>query len=355
MAVRRGICPVCKATTNFANMVFPVNDKADRCFCPRCLKELKPIEAIQKYEEALQKKIKEADKTLYLIGDADKAYRMYGDIISLDDSYLQAYLGRFMALIYHSTVRRSYIYEATLLMSNEVISIMHKSESKNEYVAFISRAIKTVDEYFATVKKRIIFRKYFYEPECIEIYYKLLKDIYDFKKLLLGEAQFLSRHSDIPKANSLVNQLTNHLEDLDKKINQSYITVYGEIYHIGKIKRNGDIVIEKLDDTVKTNLHRYHMATLDQKNKKLRQIDDIIFKNYRSMMKVVPFASIISGASLLAALILGLMTYLYRESDLALYIFMTSTAIALILSISFLIVIFVFRGKIALRRKKLKS
>lgn len=296
------LCPYCKITS-IEEQLFDVNSNLEKCYCPKCMRLIEVKDARKQYEDSMAKYLKKADFTLYVKCDAETAYKQYGDILNIDRTYLEAYLGRIMSLLYFGTLRKSYIKEASTLYEEEISDVIRASNKREAYFKFISKASSVLDEYLLLSKRKLTFKKYFYDEECLTLYLQRINEILSFKKILSSEATYLAKHSDEAKAGVLANALSIQVEELNKKLNLNYRTVNGDLYHLDKIKRDGSILLASLDDHINTHLSRYRMASLNKKSKEFRQIKDVIFVNYRHLALLIAISSFflilfVSGAGI---------------------------------------------------------
>lgn len=62
--LKKAYCTHCK-TENELNRIFEVNPDAEICYCPFCMTELKPKEAIDDYNYFISQKVLKANRLLY--------------------------------------------------------------------------------------------------------------------------------------------------------------------------------------------------------------------------------------------------------------------------------------------------
>ena len=108
MAVlRKGFCKHCEGEESLR--IFNVNKDAEVCYCPHCMKEMQPKEAIKEYGELISYYLKKASKYLFESTEYLLAYQTFAHVIDLDDTIKVARFGRVLSLVYLSTLRTSKI------------------------------------------------------------------------------------------------------------------------------------------------------------------------------------------------------------------------------------------------------
>ncbi len=188
MATKKGLCPHCK-TRRMDHRIFDVNPEASTCFCPVCMQEVEPKVAIDKYNNYIQKLLDKANNTLFVTCDPEVAYREYADVIELEPKNAYALLGRILCLIYMGKVRKSYLNEAYSLLEHT----SYEGCNLKEYIAFIKKINFALDEYETVLKKKLTFKSYFYDIECLKLYWVHLYNVIKFKELLLAMVSELKK------------------------------------------------------------------------------------------------------------------------------------------------------------------
>ena len=104
MAVlKKGFCTHCEGDEKLR--IFNVNKEADVCYCPHCMKEMQPKQAIKDYGDLISSYLKKASKYLFESTEYLLAYQTFAHIIDLDETIKVARFGRVLALVYLSSLR----------------------------------------------------------------------------------------------------------------------------------------------------------------------------------------------------------------------------------------------------------
>lgn len=352
MATEKGLCPHCGNAKNIKKRLFVVNTDSKSCFCPHCMKQISPIECVEAFKNTVNQILRQADIELYVKGRTEVAYKMFADVISVDKNNYDAYFGRIKSLIYSSTVRKVHFVEAAELIEFESVSFFHKMEDKEKYFSFISKVNKGSDDYLKTLNKRLMFRTYFYDMECVETVLTRINQIIIFKKALLSEADFLVKHYKNNKCVTLKNDIAKSIEEKTALLKRSFKTMDGKTYYLDRIKRTGEAVAKENKEEVSAPITFYKPYTLDYSNKKLRHIKDNIFVTYRNsfIKSFICFASTI--VCFLLGAVSGILCYFYLNDKILLPLFAAIGCIAalgLLVSLTILLILLRY-----IKKRKLK-
>lgn len=279
MATKKGLCPYCR-TIRVDRRIFPVNPEASTCFCPTCMREMEPKLAIEGYKEYLDSQLKIADKSLFVTCDPVLAYQQYASVIELEAKEAHALLGRILCLIYMGRVRKSYLKEALTLLE----ATSYEGCSINDFAFFLKKINFALDEYDASLQKKLTFRSYYYDEECLKLYYSHFNDIILLKELLLEIAENIKKKATSQQNEVLINLLKHNLEEKRRILKQEVYTADGTSYKFDRINR-GKVELIKTNHDMETHLSRYRLATLDNNDKKNRHISDEIFKDYTKIAR----------------------------------------------------------------------
>ena len=285
MATKRGLCPYCKIN-NIQHSIFLVNPEASSVFCGTNMHQISPQEAIKNYERYMQGLIKKADDTLNVVCNPALAYQEYADVIEIDNSYVRPYLGRLLCLVYMSKVRKNHLHEAKLLLEVGTEETFTKVSDFPVVFNALRNIVKVTEEYLGALKKKLTFRQYFYDTDCLKLYCLHINEILKFKDLLLEETKVIVKKAKKQDAEVLHEILEHNIEEKNILLKETdHITVDGKHYRFVKVRRNGEVEIEDVTKR-KTNTFasRYRMATLNPDDKKLRYIKDLIFKDYTTII-----------------------------------------------------------------------
>lgn len=347
MATKKGLCPYC-TTHRVDRRIFPVNPEASTCFCPLCMKEMEPITAIEGYQELINKMLLKADNTLFVTCDPVLAYSEYAEVIELEPKEAHALLGRILCLIYMGKVRKSYLLEAYTLLENTP----YEGCNIDEFIFFLKKINFALDEYESSLQKKLTFRSYFFDVECLKLYWLCLHEIIKMKELILSIIKDIKKDYRSSQCEIMANILEHNIEERKRVLHKDTYICDGSAYRYVKIYNDKVSIDNSPKKKIETHLNRYRLSSLNEDDKHKRYIKDEIFKDYTKIVKSRKVAFVFS--IILYLLMGGCIgsTFLFLNNKIIFYsfigggalLFVTST-ILLILSISW---------KITLKKRKLR-
>lgn len=358
MATRRGICPYCK-NEYIHNSIFLVNPEAANCFCGTNMHQISPKDAIDAYVDYINKAVKKADDLLNITCNPNEAYDAYAAVIDVDDTILHAYLGRILCLLYMSKTRKSYFEEARALLEvdSEKSFFTHLVNSSLVF-EFFKRMVNVVEEYLIAVKKVLTFRKYFYDEECLALYFTHISGALNFEKEIDEIATEISnKDTDNPLFNSFLNFLHEKMKEKERILYEyDFITTDGKTYKFVQMKadNNAEIVVLSVP-IVDTKTSKYRMATLNLEDKKLRHIKENIFRDYTKIIKARKASIFWCIFCLAISIAAGISIYFLLENFLYFIIAIVGCAVFLIISIILFVLIITWGIEITHKRKMVAS
>lgn len=279
MATRKGLCPYCDKERKYHH-VFPVNPEASTCFCPLCLKEMVPVLAIDNYTKLINAMLDKADNTLFVACDPSTAYQQYADVLEFEPNDAHALVGRVLCLVYMGKTRKSYLKEAHILLENT----SYKGCDLDTYVNFLKKISFALDEYDEALIKKLTFRTYFYDVECLKLYWVHLNDVISLKELLLEIFKKLKKTYAAQQNDLEINMIEHSIGEKKQKLKTVYYTTDGKGYKFTKLV-NGKAVVDIADSTTENKFIRFRLSTLNENDKSKRYIKDEIFKDYTAVIK----------------------------------------------------------------------
>ena len=338
MATRKGICPYCNIA-RFENRIFAVNPEATICFCPNCMREMEPGIAIKAYDKYIASLLNKADESLYMKCDPSSAYQDYADVIEVDNTVVEGYLGRLLSMIYMSKVRTNYLNEARTLLEDEVDDLFLKANVLDKFIPFLKKINRVLDDYYNVVSRRLAYHeKYFYDNACLSLYVKIAKQVFDFKNDLLKYSMIIRRKYSNQNIEVLINLLEQSIDSLERLREKELCLATGVYYHLVKFKPDGNPEFEKVEKRKASYniLRRIRFSSLEPtKGKKL--IKDDIFKNYTRVMKASKAAIFWYIFSYLVAIGAGVTAYLFFEDKMIFYIALIGAGLFFLLGTVFFI------------------
>ena len=181
MSMKKGYCPKCKKTKDEKKRVFDVNSEASVCYCPNCLTAYKPSVAINEYNNFLSDKITTAFYQFKTIGKFEKAYKTFANVLEFEPEHAIALSGRIISLLYLSTLRKVYFNDckSLLILAKHRFSLITNREIYKQLLSSLNTAI---EEYHHNLTKRLTFKGYFYDAECLKLFIIRLNEIREFKE-----------------------------------------------------------------------------------------------------------------------------------------------------------------------------
>lgn len=346
MATKKGLCPYC-SSKRMERRIFPVSPEASTCFCPLCMKEMEPQEAINGYHELLDKMLLKADNTLFVTCDPVLAYSEYAEVIELEPKETHALLGRILCLIYMGKVRKSFLSEALTMLEN----LDYQGCDIDKFAFFLKKINFALDEYQSVIAKRLTFRTYFYDVECLKLYWVHLTEIVRIKELIISISKAIKKEHVSTQIEVIINMIDHNVDELRASLHKEEFTADGKCYSLSKVVY-GIAVISTVDKKSDTKLLRYRLSTLDENEKHKKYIKDEVFKDYTHIVNMekaffsisIIFYLIMSG--FIAA------TILLKDNPIYLYSFAASAIASFVIAT----VLFVLHisWKLMLKKRKLR-
>ena len=278
MSMKNGYCIKCH-TANPKRRIFKVNSDAEKCYCPHCLAEYQPKVAINHFNRFINGMVEDADMTLKIARMPDISYGKYAEILEFDSDNVPALLGRLSSLLYLSTLRHSRFNDVVALLDLD-LDRYHLVSSRNDYGRFLKTANDMANSYRETMIKRLTFRSYFYDPDCVILYLKRIKEIIDFKLVLQREFEFLKEYIQ-------VDIIKNDVKNLNESLKVEFITALGNKIKLVSFDDFGDPSISTSKEKIHTGLEKYRNSTLDLNDKKLIVIKDEMFKSNKTIYHII--------------------------------------------------------------------
>ena len=344
MALKKGFCSHCKGDERLR--IFDVNSAAEVCYCPNCMAEMLPKEAIMNYGYLISHYLKKASKALFDSTQYFVAYQTFAHIIDLNDSIKVAHFGRILSMVYLSTVRKSKVSFALTLHRQEAPKMFHYQETFNEYYHFLILLLDALDTYESRLKKKISTRSIFYDLDCVILYLKCIDEIRNYKEFIASEASFFLE-SNKDYYNVIVKRVEKSQKAYDRIYKEQYMTADGYKYIFHKFDRNGLPLVGIKDDKPNPDL-RCKKIELNPKDNKKSKIKEEVFLNNLPLSRLVTISFPLSIVMFAAALVLIISSVIVQDSvaKVLLLVF------AIVLSVfAFILIILHFAWKSRLKKK----
>ena len=217
---------------------------------------------------------------------------------------------------------------------------------------FLKKINFALDEYESSLTKKLTFKSYFYDVECLKLFWVHLHDIIKMKELILSIIKNIKRDYKSSQAEVMENMIEHNIDEKKRVIHTDTYICDGTAYHYVKTINGKAVIDNSTKRKVNTHLNRFRLSSLDIDDKHKRYIKDEIFKDYT---RVVASQKVALVFSIIFYLIMGgcvAATVILRDKPIFFYSFLGGSAlffitatILLILSISW---------KLTLKKRRLR-
>ncbi|MGM9873648.1 MAG: hypothetical protein ACI31G_01840 [Bacilli bacterium] len=337
MAIKQGYCIYCD-TDDDKSRIFSLNSEATVCYCPNCLHEQKPVEAMDAYKKFITKKLDSADYYLFKLNEFANAYQAYAEILEIIPNYYKPLFGRMYSLLLMSTVRSSQILNTNILLTNEAINF-HKADLHDEYFIFLTQINKISNEYINRLFHRLTIRKHFFDAECIQLYIIRIKEVIQFKNTILKEITLLLEKFEKPEYSLLIIKINKELENLYGRIKNQYISTEGYKYRLVSFDKNGVALLAKSSEKINTKIFRYRFSTLDPNPDEDKVvIKDTLFKDRTYLNRMVKNVLPVILSCFITSIIFLILSFVLYSQKLSYWlIFPTVSGLTLFVTILLLV------------------
>ena len=250
--------------------------------------KLDPDDAIQAYDNLINKMLKEAKIVLYEQTDFLQAYSLFAEILEIDCNNIDARFGRIVSLLYMSKLRRSRFLDSALMIKEESAIIFHKAAYYEKYEKFLKEINHAIDDYHVNLKKKLTFKNYFYDDECIKLFFKRDQEIGEFKKFLLEEATWLNSKNECPELEAFLLDLEKSIKENEKEINSKLIALDGYSYGLAGYSNDGTSLLGHSSKPHDIKIKHAPKRTLGNNDRKTKVIKDDV---YRDSIRLYGFAN----------------------------------------------------------------
>lgn len=305
MATVLGYCKKCQNIGEEPRF-FEVNTEHSVTICTRCGNRMTPKQAHQAYLALFDKYYKEAEILLFRARDALGAYKAYAKIIDLKPDDVLARYGRILALIYMSTLRKTYFDESLMMFEGEK-KYLRSLRYRLQYFTFVKEANNAMDRYHSQLLKRLAYKSkegeyYFYDLECVSLYFHRILQIRNFKKKILEECEFLKKNLEDQSFEPLIETISKQLEELENELHLQRLDIEGKRYSFRKISENFRPILSTGDVKVTLHLPKIKKHNLENKEGNKNIIKDNVYKDKVLLYKLgragIPVFLISAAASI---------------------------------------------------------
>lgn len=278
MALVKGYCKKCQELGEEPKF-FEVNTQNEITYCPFCGYKMATPVPINNYQELFEHYLKEADVLLFRCRDYEASYKAYGRIIDLDNENVVARYGRILSLVYLSTLTTPMLKEAIWIFNSEKTKYLRKCKNPETYILFLNFINEALNKMYSPLNKRLTFRGYFYDIQCVTTYFDILNLIKNFKTILLEEYTFINKKLSNPDINVIISSLDKELNELNKELKHSQVDVTGVVYKCAGINRDDQPIVSYSDEKKRLKLPPFQQKYLGNRPLKIEQIDVNIFRS----------------------------------------------------------------------------
>ena len=341
MAMKKGYCIRCKVDEP-RRRVFKVNSEAVTCYCPVCMTQYKPKEAIDHYNRFIDGMLKKSDVSLHVAMLPESSYRHYADVLEFEPDNVRALLGRLLSLIYLSTLRRSKFDEVIMLMNND-ISRYRLIGSRTDFSNFLRSANAAANYYIETMVRRLTIKGCFYDLDCLSLYYSRIAEIKRFKLTIQDELKRINQEKE-------AEFLDKSIAKCDKLLEKTYVTADGNSYSLEGFDRQKKPKIKELEKKYQTGLEKYNLSSLEKNDKKRRVIKDSIFRSNKAAYTFIKIG--FYGGLALSALgfVLTIVALILNKQPIF-YLLLVLGIFFLVSGLVLLALQFIFKGQLKKKRR----
>lgn len=338
MAMKKGFCIKCH-TVEPRRRIFMVNSESAKCYCPRCMAEYKPKNAINHYNHYVRYVCKRADNTLYTAKRPDLAYDKFGQILEFEPELPKALLGRLTALFYLSTLRRSRFDDVLTMLALES-DRYHLVSAHDDYLNFLKTVNADTETYRGRIFKLLTLKNYFFDLDCLKLYVRRLQEIIDFKKCIQKEMKSIGAEED---ANKIDAEL---LEFNERLVKTTYYTVDG-FAHLFKGFEKDSVLFLDSKESIDSSLSKYRPSALHPTDKNTTKIKDQVFRNNRAGYNAV-IIELVGGIASASIGVGTLIAALFTKNPLSVFLLILGIILT-IAGVFFIVWQYLFRKLLAKR------
>ncbi|MEA5061215.1 MAG: hypothetical protein VB015_02215 [Erysipelotrichaceae bacterium] len=312
METKKAYCYLC-TNGDDKSRIFDINSKLETTNCPVCGKQIIVKTAILAYENRFKELVKKASIKLNEESDFNSAYKMYANIIGLDNKNTDAIFGRIISLLKMSTLRVSKFEDASLLLTLASKTECVQNSNPDNHLEFLQRIVNICKIYLTRITKKLMIKTYFYDGECLHLYLSRLDEISSLLNIVLKELENLKdRFKDIKDIEPKIESLKSFIDRLNEESTKNYVLADGCTMIVSRTP-SGQLLLTRNDSNlVSTKLQGYRLSTLYPKDRDLISIKDVVFPNRSSIYHLNKLALPISLVSFIASLVLTLITVFFE-------------------------------------------
>lgn len=298
-----GFCKFHKSE-DIKDNVFEFDDKLEIVECPICHRQIEAVKAKEEYDKVISNLLFKARSYIFAASKYDKAYRTYAKVIDIQESNPNAHAGRILSLFMMSTLRYPR-FDDCQYMLNLTYNLLASRKSSHYTLATLFDVLnEKLSLYLKTVKKKLMYRIYFHDRDCVELY---LTRVLEGKNMRMLMAKYIAsiaeKHQEENYFREVETKINSAIKDDDITLSSFHLTTNGFSYK-PIFDKKGEMIV--IDDGIKqhTNLSTYRPYSLDIKDKKKIYIRDRIFTSFSLQYNLFFFFLFISLPALFGTIFL---------------------------------------------------
>ena len=316
MENKKAYCYLC-TNGDDKSRIFDVNPKLETTNCRVCGKQLVVKTAIQAYENRFKELVKKASIKLNEESDFHSAYKMYANVIDLDNKNVDAIFGRIISLLKMSTVRVSKFEDSALLFSMASRTECIQSSPLSTHLEFLLRIVNISKIYLTRIFKKLTIKNYFFDGECLHLYLSRVDEIISLLSLVLKELENLqARFKDAQEIQPRIHALRSYIDKLTDESARNYVVADGATMVVSRTPGNQLLLTRNDSNVVGTKFQDYRLSSLYPTNHDLIYIKDVVFPNRSSIYHLNKYALPIAMTSFGLSFVFALFT-IFTEPKIA--------------------------------------
>lgn len=348
----KAYCAYCPKDVGEKERIFEYNKDTTFLVCPNCGKQLNPIEAHHAYLSFLRKQVHKADNYLDFYGQYLKAYQQYAYVISIENESVEARLGRILSLSYLSTLRKAYFIDCLTLFNTEKESYTYTQQDLLTFLYFAKNMNYMAKLYASQIKKRLTTYRYFYDVECIKLYFQRIFELKRLLTCILNELTALKEEiSNHEVLNKAYTTYSNGIVKFGRFLTADANAIDGSVYNFDTIDEKGNVLIKLKKKYQLNHMFNYrHLYLYSENNRHL--IKDDVFHFSNSLLTSLRVWTAVALITLVLFILTGIASgpSFVLPYDWLKYVMAGSSALFLLAALTSLVVVLILRRKI----KKIK-
>ena len=227
--------------------------------------------------------------------------------MELEPSNTNAKLGRLLSLAYMSSLRRNRFLEVKEMfdLSRDEFRLVR---NRKEYNSFLKSLDSCLSDYIEKVRKALTTHNYFYDVDCLKLYYCHVRDTIMLKRIVASEFAEIQQKDRFEK-------VTDSIKELESQYREIFYTLDGCDHYFANFTKRGDVLITEGQKRAEVKLKNRKVYCLDNKsNKKAKVIKDRVFRGIGIGLFRVFEKCFIAAGVLFALSIVALILYLVFRS-----------------------------------------